>query len=144
MSFFDSKYNEVWFKVNNKCLIYNEKLQLFTSFYTHNPDWSLPFSTKIVTIKDNKCYYLHDLYQNDSNYKEELIADIKFVVNDNAVYTKVYDNQWFAADISDKCLKEIVFNTKTQETEPIDYTNIESREDNYRFAIGREKQNDPA
>ena len=144
MSFFDSKYNEVWFKVNNKCLIYNEKLQLFTSFYTHNPDWSLPFSTKIVTIKDNKCYYLHDLYQNDSNYKEELIADIKFVVNDNAVYTKVYDNQWFAADISDKCLKEIVFNTKTQETEPIDYTNIESREDNYRFAIGRETQNDPA
>lgn len=142
MSFFDSKYNEVWFKVNDKCLIYNEKLQLFTSFYTHDPDWALPFSTKTVTIKDNKCYYLHDVYQNDKNGKEELISDIKFVVNDNSIYTKVFDNQWFAADISDECLKEIVFNTKTQETLPINYTNIEQREDNYRFAIGREKQND--
>lgn len=144
VSFVDKKYNEVWFKLYDKCLIYNENIQAFTSFYTHDPNWFFPFSTKTVTMVDNKCYYLHDLYSLDNNSKEDRESCVKFVVNDNIAYTKVFDNQWFAADISDECLKEIVFNTKTQETEPIDYTNIENREDNYRFAIGREKQNNPA
>ena len=151
MSFFDSKYNEVWFKINDKCLIYNEKLQVFTSFYTHNPNWSLPFSTKVVTIKDNKCHYLHDLYSEDNNNKEERISYIKFVVNDNAAYTKAFDNQLFAADLVDTqaidrphVITNVFFETKNQETEPINYTNIEEREDTYRFPINREKQYSPA
>ena len=38
----------------------------------------------------------------------------------------------------------VFFKTKTQETDPIDYTSIDNREDNYRFAIGRNKQDNPA
>jgi hypothetical protein len=63
VSFYDKKYNEVWFRIYNKSLIYNEQLQTFTSFYTHNPNWFFPFSDKLVTIKDDNLYYLHNIYE---------------------------------------------------------------------------------
>ena len=151
VSFFDKKFNEVWFRIYDRCLIYNENLQVFTSFYTHNPNWFFPFSTKLITVKDNNCYYLHNMYDMDLIEKEERVSYIRFVVNDNITQTKTFDNQWFTAELEDiehfndpHIVKNVFFETRTQETEPIDYTNIEHREDNYRFAIGREKQNDPA
>ncbi|KAI5912489.1 MULTISPECIES: hypothetical protein [Zoogloeaceae] len=62
----------------------------------------------------------------------------------------MFDNQWFSAefvDIGDEekptLITDIHFETKTQVTDPIDYNNIEVREDNYRFAISREKQDKP-
>lgn len=151
VSFYDKKYNEVWFRIYDRCLIFNEQLNMFTSFYTHNPNWFFPFSTRLVTIKDNNCYYLHNMYYvDDSKVKEERVSYIRFVVNKDIVYTKVFDNQWFAAEFEDvgdeekpTLITDIHFETKTQETEPIDYNDIEVREDNYRFAIGREKQNKP-
>jgi len=150
VSFFDKKFNEVWFKVYDRCLIYNENLQVFTSFYTHNPNWFFPFSTKLITIKGNNCYYVHNMYDMDSVEKEERIAQVKFVINDNVSLTKVFDNQWFTAELEDlnhpyqpRIVKNVFFETKTQETEPIDYSSIENREDNYRFAIGRNKQDNP-
>lgn len=151
VSFFDKKFNEVWFRIYDRCLIYNENLQVFTSFYTHNPNWFFPFSTKLITVKDNNCYYLHNMYDMDLIEKEERVSYVRFVVNDNVTQTKTFDNQWFTAELEDiehsnnpHIIKNVFFETRTQETEPIDYTNIEHREDNYRFAIGREKQNDPA
>lgn len=151
VSFFDKKFNEVWFRIYDRCLIYNENLQVFTSFYTHNPNWFFPFSTKLITVKDNNCYYLHNMYDMDLIEKEERVSYVRFVVNDNVTLTKTFDNQWFTAELDDvehannpHIIKNVFFETKTQKTEPIDYTNIENREDNYRFAIGREKQNDPA
>ena len=149
VSFFDKKFNEVWFKIYDRCLIYNENLQMFTSFYTHNPNWFFPFSTKLITVKDNNCYYLHNMYDMDLVEKEERVSSVQFVVNDNVTLTKVYDNQWFTAELEDvendnpNIVKNVYFETRNQKTEPIDYTQIEHREDNYRFAIGREKQNDP-
>lgn len=151
VSFFDKKFNEVWFKIYDRCLVYNENLQVFTSFYSHNPNWFFPFSTKLITIKDNNCYYLHNMYDMDVIEKEERVASISFVVNDNVTLTKVFDNQWFTAELDDivhpnnpRIIKNVFFKTKTQETDPIDYTSIDNREDNYRFAIGRNKQDNPA
>lgn len=37
-SLYDKKYDEVWFRLYNKSLIYNEKLNAFTSLYTFDPD----------------------------------------------------------------------------------------------------------
>ena len=151
VSFYDKKYNEVWFRVYDRCLIFNEQLNVFTSFYTHNPNWFFPFSTRLVTIKDNNCYYLHNMYYvDDSKEKEERISYIRFVVNKDIAYTKVFDNQWFSAEFDDvgdeekpTLITDIHFETKNQITEPIDYNQIEVREDNYRFAISREKQSKP-
>lgn len=147
VAFFDKKYNEVWFRLYDRSIIYNEQLQCFTSFYTHNPNWFFPFSTKMITIKDNNCYYLHNQYAVDSTEKEERVSKIRFIVNQDPTITKAFDNQWFEAELQDKVdstrpeiIKNVFFETKTQETEPIDYTKIENREDTYRFSINREKQ----
>lgn len=159
VSFYDKKYNEVWFRLYDKALIYNEQLQAFTSFYTHNPNWFFPFSDKLVTIKDNNMYYLHNIYEINSELKTERVAKIQFVVNKDISNTKVFDNVVFSADfmkrddmqrITDSTLElpevvnSIVFKTKTQETNPIDINSIDLREDNYRFAIPREKASDEA
>lgn len=150
VSFYDKKYNEVWFRVYDKALIFNEQLNAFTSFYTHNPNWFFPFSDKLVTIKNNNMYYLHNIYEVNSDIKEERISKIQFVVNKDASNTKVFDNVSFDAKLLDndnttpQIVKEIVFTTKTQHTDKIDYNNIDNREDNYRFYIPRESQPDPA
>ena len=154
VSFYDKKYNEVWFRLYDKALIYNEQLQSFTSFYTHNPNWFFPFSDKLVTIKDNNLYYLHNIYQVETDkegnelYEEERVSKIQFVVNKDISNTKVFDNVFFSAELSDydnevpNIIKNVQFKTKTQQTENIDYNNIDVREDNYRFSIPREKVDD--
>ena len=145
VSFYDKKYNEVWFRIYDKALIYNEQLKVFTSFYTHNPNWFFPFSDKLVTIKDNNMYYLHNIYEVNSEIKEERTSKVEFVVNKDISNTKVFDNVVFSADLLDtdndvpNIVKNVIFKTKTQETNPIDFKNIELREDNYRFPISREK-----
>ena len=144
VSFFDKKYNEVWFKIYDRALIFNEQIQQFTSFYTHNPNWFFPFRTKMVTIKDNNCYYLHNMYNVTSTISEDKISYVRFVVNQNAADTKTFDNQMFSAkldylsyDANNPLIKEIKFETDKYYTEPIDQNSIDFREDTYRLPIGR-------
>ena len=159
VSFYDKKYNEVWFRVYDKALIYNEQLQVFTSFYTHDPNWFFPFSDKLVTIKNNNMYYLHNIYDIPTESQEARTAKIEFVVNKDISNTKVFDNVAFSADLKDEnninkphIITDVQFKTKTQQTdlkgyddEPHPaYDSIEIREDNYRFAIPREKVSDEA
>lgn len=154
VSFYDKKYNEVWFRIYDKALIYNEQVQAFTSFYTHNPNWFFPFSDKLVTIKNNNLYYLHNIYDTPTDSSEARTAKVEFVVNKDISNTKVFDNVVFSADLKDndnlnnpQIITDIQFKTKTQFTnlegysdEPSPaYNSIEIREDNYRFAIPREK-----
>lgn len=154
VGFYDKKYNEVWFRIYDKSLIYNEQLQAFTSFYTHNPNWFFPFSDKLVTIKNNNMYYLHNIYEvtDDNQPREERISKIEFVVNKDISNTKVFDNVVFTAELQgrddafsendytpDPIIKDIIFKTKTQETNALTINDIDLREDNYRFAIPREK-----
>lgn len=152
VSFYDKKYNEVWFRIYNKSLIYNEQLQSFTSFYTHNPNWFFPFSDKLVTIKDNNMYYLHNIFEVDDSDqpREERISKVEFVVNKDISNTKVFDNVVFSAELENRdgfdspMIKDIVFKTKTQETNALTINDIDLREDNYRFAIPREKASENA
>ena len=147
VSFYDKKYNEVWFRIYNKSLIYNEQLQSFTSFYTHNPNWFFPFSDKLITIKDNNMYYLHNIFEVDDSDqpREERISKVEFVVNKDISNTKVFDNVVFSAELENRdgfdspMIKDIIFKTKTQETNALTINDIDLREDNYRFAIPREK-----
>ena len=147
VSFYDKKYNEVWFRIYNKSLIYNEQLQSFTSFYTHNPNWFFPFSDKLITIKDNNMYYLHNMFEVDDSDqpREERISKVEFVVNKDISNTKVFDNVVFSAELENRdgfdspMIKDIIFKTKTQETNALTINDIDLREDNYRFAIPREK-----
>lgn len=143
LSIYDFKYNEIQFKVCDSNLVYNENLGVFTSFYTYSPKFALQFSDKLVTILGDR-FYLHNQGYTNLGYSQELLAKVQFVVNDNVLYTKVYDNQWFSADFIEdiKVIKEINSSTKHQKSETIRSNNIDYREDTYRFAIPREQQTD--
>lgn len=61
------------------------------------------------------------MYDVNSTTKEEKISYVRFVVNKDIAYTKVFDNQWFSAefvDIGDETkptlISDIHFNTKNQ------------------------------
>lgn len=145
VSFYDKKYNEVWFKIYNKSLIYNEQLTVFTSFYTHDPNWFFPFSDKLVSVKNNNTFHLHNIYVVDSlEGRKNKISKIEFVVNKDVQNTKVFDNVLFTADLiktegdNNNIISDICFKTKSQHTQSINESNIDCREDNYRFAIPRE------
>jgi hypothetical protein len=92
---------------------------VFTSFYTHNPNWFFPFSDKLVTIKDNNMYYLHNIYTVNSDEMEERTSRIQFIVNKEATHTKVFDNVMMVAEFVDNnnttptVIKDVVFKTRT-------------------------------
>jgi hypothetical protein len=61
----------------------------------------------LVTIKDNNLYYLHNIYQvetdkeGNESYEEERVSKIQFVVNKDISNTKVFDNVFFSAELFD-------------------------------------------
>ena len=138
ISIYDNKYNEVWFRINDKSLIFNEQLDIFSSYYTFTPDYNIRFSDYVSYIYNNNIYYIHNIYNID-NEIEDKICKLQFVINSNYQQTKVYDNVFFDGQFSDlSSVKEIKFNTKTQQTDSINYEVIDNREDTYRFFIPRE------
>lgn len=143
ISIYDNKYNEVWFRINDKSLIFNEQLDIFSSYYTFTPDYNIRFSDYVSYIYNNNIYYIHNIYNIDNNEIEDKLCKLQFVVNSNYQQTKVYDNVFFDGQFSDlSSIKEIKFNTKTQYTDSINYEVIDNREDTYRFFIPREHLND--
>ncbi len=139
VSLYDKKYNEVWIKVKDKPLIYNENLQAFTSYYNHDFDRQVTFSDRITTFKDSKLNYIHDLYQNDNRQPYDRICTMQFIVNKDAQNTKVFDNVWFTGELEQNdIVTDVHFDTKTQQSLSLDQSKIENREDNYRFYIPRE------
>lgn len=149
LTLFDKKYNEVWFKFYDKSLIFNEQLGRFTSFYTFNPDWQLPFSDKIVTIKDN-CFYIVNSLDTDGLGEVDKSAKIKFVVNKDYIYTKVFDNIIFSGELTDQNGKNDInniinymkFGTKHQESILDNNITFDYREDTYRLPVPRQSTED--
>lgn len=143
VSLFNKKYNEVWFKVIDKPLVFNEQMNVFTSFYTHQPDFALMFGDKIVTVKDNEFYEHNESVKADKEV-EPLISKLSIIANDSFANTKVFDNVLFYADFANNVnnITEVYFTTKNQTSETVSAQNIECREDTYRFPIPRELMTD--
>ena len=147
-SLYDKKYDEVWFRLYNKSLIYNEKLNVFTSLYTFDPDFTLSLRDKVVATKNNEFYIINSL---DIEGFGDTSKDIRLriIVNKDPQYTKVFDNialQGEFIDPNNKILTNdildgIKFNTKHQvankegEDLVFDY-----REDTYRMPVPRQDQ----
>lgn len=100
-SVYDHKYNEVWFKIENSSLIFNERIGKFSSLYTHCPDFSVSLASVVVTIKNNKLYYLHNVTNETDIPHDNNYCKLQLVVNDNSTFTKVFDN----VQISGKILR---------------------------------------
>ena len=139
VSLFNKKYNEIWFKVLDKTLVFSEQLNSFTSFYTHDYDYALTFGNKLITLK-NRSFYEHNETIDSNKTVEPLISKLDFAVNENYMYTKVFDNVLFDAHFNEDInnITNVYFTTKQQTSEQIGANEIECREDTYRFAIPRE------
>ncbi len=145
-SLYDKKYDEVWFCLYDKSLIYNERLNAFTSLYTFDPDFTLPFTDKTVTIKNGDFYIINSL---DISGFGDIDKDIRLriVVNKDAQYTKVFDNIIFQGDFIDPnnrilrqdVLDKATFTTKHQSvTKEGQDLQFDYREDTYRMPIPRQ------
>lgn len=141
LTMYDHKYDEVWFKIVDESLIYNERLGVFTAFYDYAPQQQFHTSDKLITISDRNWYMHNSGTDNKNNYFNQ--ANVQFVINDNLLYTKVYDNQQFSGDFTDikPVISKIQLNTKYQIADVLTGKDIECREDTYRFAIPREQGN---
>lgn len=141
---YDKKYNEVHFMFNMndesyKHLIYNERVDGFTSFYTYNPDWFIDLKKDYYTLKGNNIYKLNEGdYNKFYNGVDNTI--IKTVVNDNPKYTKVFDNVEMTGDIELNSSFRVDFTTNKQESSSILETDVRLREDNYRFVVAKDNQ----
>lgn len=144
LAFYDKKYNEVWFKFYDKSLIFNEQIGRFTSFYTFNPDWNLPFSNKNVVIKDNLFYVINTL-DTDGLGEVDKTSLIRIVVNKDVMYTKTFDNVAIFGQLLDAngantttgLIDYILFNTKHQTATATNPT-FDYRENTYRLPIPRQ------
>lgn len=143
VSLFNKKYNEIWFKVLDKTLVFSEQLNSFTSFYTHDYDYALTFGNKLITLK-NRSFYEHNETIDSNKTVEPLISKLDFAVNENYMYTKAFDNVLFDAHFNEDInnITNVYFTTKQQTSEQIGANEIECREDTYRFAIPREVEGD--
>lgn len=145
-SVYDKKYDEIWFRLYNKSLIYNERLNVFTSLYTFDPDFTLPFKDKVVTTKNNDFYVINSL-QIDGFGDADKDVQLKIVVNKDPQYTKVFDNIAFQGEFiapNNKILTQDVlrgarFDTKHQtSTRQGEDLKFDYREDTYRLPVPRQ------
>lgn len=147
LGLFDKKYNEIWFKFDNKSLIFNEQLGRFTSFYTFDPEWSLQFSDKNVTLRNNTYYLINDSDTSDLDTVSKN-AIIELVVNKDPLYTKTFDNVRFSgnfvnsdgSEVTQGMIKYLKFNTKEQVATVTNDVPLDYREETFRFPVPR--QND--
>jgi hypothetical protein len=155
---YDPKYNEVLFTIidyyssavewpRNACLVYNEQIDAFTSFYLVNMQHVLNFVS-------NQYIYQYDdtapiLYNNgDNGYYLALAyrdAKIEWYVNDEYAITKVFDNIQYTMDTEGAFyLNSHTFVTKhnsSQITNAGSSPYIDYREDTYRGIIPRGSDN---
>lgn len=140
LGWYDWKYNEVLFQNKSedaeRSIVFNEQLNVFTGFYTYPVEHVDQMTNNIITFDKFGNIYLHN---SDVNY-EPFESKLTYKINKGYPETKVFDNVWFDAEFStNEVLKSVVFKTKTQETNPISFNEIENREDTYRFPIPRDK-----
>ena len=139
VSLFDKKYNEIWMKVYDKPIVFNEQLDVFTSYYTHSFDRSISNVKYPLTISGSNIYYIHNKQDNDRNAKIDRTCKLTYVVNPTFAVTKAFDNVWFTGILSEGIITDINFITKTQESNHLNQLQVENREDTYRFFIPREQ-----
>lgn len=135
---FDKKYNEILFTLDDKTLVYNEQVGAFTSFYKIKPEWYSEFSDKLYMYNGLNIYKLNAGNDLDLVSEEDKVSYVKFIVNQNYTQTKTFDNVEYGGDFSeDTNFNEIYFETKRQTSYTTTDSDIDYREDTYKFCIPR-------
>lgn len=154
--FYNNRYNEVVFNVLNDDMqiVYNEMLGKFTSTLTIPFDGAIQFFNGEYLVKKNDtvCVYQYDyLDQSPKSTNQQLLSSyVKYVVAQQPLVTKVFDNQEIVTyenlqlhdtiyDQDDYFSKnhKYVWQTESQKIESSLEEQITLRENNHRFAIPR-------
>lgn len=154
--FYNNRYNEVIFNVlsDDMQIVYNEMLGKFTSTLTIPFDGAIQFFNGEYLVKKNDtvCVYQYDyLDESPKSTNQQLLSSyIKYVVAQQPLITKVFDNQEIVTyenlqlqdviyDYDDYFSKnhKYTWQTESQKIESSLEEQITLRENNHRFAIPR-------
>lgn len=142
---YDIDNKEVLFNVvgNDKTLVYNEQTQSFTSIYKFSP---------IYYCNINGVQFVTDLWRNGPNLYEynkldskvklfgkEVYPKLKYVVNKDAIYNKVFDIQTFGGRFykGDKSVLSFNYYTPLKQHSQTTGSAVTDIEYDYRLAIPR-------
>lgn len=154
--FYNNRYNEVIFNVlsDDMQIVYNEMLGKFTSTLTIPFDGAIQFFNGEYLVKKNDtvCVYQYDYLDGSpkSTTQKLLSSYVKYVVAQQPLVTKVFDNQEIVTyenlqlqdtirDDDDYFSKnhKYIWQTESQKIESNLEEQITLRENNHRFAIPR-------
>lgn len=154
--FYNNRYNEVVFSIlsDDMQIVYNEMLGKFTSTLTIPFDGAIQFFNGEYLVKKNDAVYIYQYDYLDGSPKsttQQLLSSyVKYVVAQQPLVTKVFDNQEIVTyenlqlqdtmrDDNDYFSKnhKYVWQTESQKIESSLEEQITLRENNHRFAIPR-------
>lgn len=154
--FYNNKYNEVIFNVlsDDMQIVYNEMLGKFTSTLTIPFDGAIQFFNGEYLVKKNNtvCVYQYDyLDESPKSTTQQLLSSyVKYVVAQQPLITKVFDNQEIVT-YENLQLQDVIYDqddyfsknhkytwqTESQKIESSLKEQVTLRENNHRFAIPR-------
>lgn len=154
--FYNNRYNEIIFNVlsDDMQIVYNEMLGKFTSTLTIPFDGAIQFFNGEYLVKKNDtvCVYQYDYLDESpkSTNQQPLSSYIKYVVAQQPLITKVFDNQEIVT-YENLQLQDVIYDqddyfsknhkytwqTESQKIESSLEEQITLRENNHRFAIPR-------
>lgn len=154
--FYNNRYNEVVFNIlsDDMQIVYNEMLGKFTSTLTIPFDGAIQFFNGEYLVKKNDtvCVYQYDyLDESPKSTNQQLLSSyVKYIVAQQPLVTKVFDNQEIVTyenlQLQDTIYDEddyfsknhkYVWQTESQKIESSLEEQITLRENNHRFAIPR-------
>lgn len=159
--FFDKQFNEAVFTLGHHdypehgSIAYNEHLGQFTSLYSIMPAGAITFADKTLLVKnDGGIRKWNTLEEDECAYGlngEAITPYLKYIVNANALYTKVFDNGEFGGrvyggstedkrtyeDINPLSYITMTFSTPLKQQGQLSGADIDNREYNFRYAIPR-------
>lgn len=145
---YDNKFNEAIFNVVDGrrkefgSLIYNEQLGKFTGLYSIKPKHHVELPDRILFTSDDTVYNWNTT-TGDSVYGfgEPLYPYLKYIVNAQSIYTKVFDNGEFAGRVygGDQDLRyiDMTFSTPLKQYSELNGTQIQNREYNFKYIVPR-------
>jgi hypothetical protein len=154
----DKQFNEIGFTVSdgdnekNGTLMFGENVGAFTSLYSVLPKAAITFKDSTLLLNEDGTIYKWNSIAGDAvkGIKNEAIYPyLKYIVNANAVYTKVFDNAEIAGRLygggdertyqnpSPMNKLSFTFKTPLKQVGTITGDKIDNTEYNFRFAIPR-------
>jgi len=159
--FFDKQFNEAIFTVGDHdypkhgSIAYNEHLGQFTSLYSIMPAGAITFADNTLLVKnDGGIRKWNSLGEDDCAFGlngEAITPYLKYIVNANALYTKVFDNGEFGGrvyggstdkertyeNINPLSYIHMTFSTPLKQKGELSGENIDNSEYNFRYSIPR-------